>query len=195
MPSAPAPSLETGSNRPVESPTPSDLDRATPPSVPEPQPAATASTEGHRSPWVWVVAGSALLTLVIAIARIATWIAMRDGSQVQEFAIPQPFDARIARRAPTRPRRSGGENGRTGRTGRGGEAESSAAEAPRRRSRLRRRTHRLPTTSGSGSRSRTFIAAKVARSGSWALTLTRRISPTPAFKSFFALLLLARQAR
>ncbi len=99
VPSAPAPSLETGSNRPVESPTPSDLDRATPPSVPEPQPAATASTEGHRSPWVWVVAGSALLTLVIAIARIATWIAMRDGSQVQEFAIPQPFDARIARRS------------------------------------------------------------------------------------------------
>ena len=50
---------------------------------------------------MWVVAGSALLTLVIAIARIATWIAMRDGSQVQEFAIPQPFNARIARRSPT----------------------------------------------------------------------------------------------
>jgi hypothetical protein len=104
-PSAP-PSPSTGSYRPVESPPPSDLNRATPQSAPEPLPVATAAPEGQRSPWMWVVAGSALLTLVIAIARIATWIAMQDGSQVQEFAIPQPFDARIAR-AQHRPARAG----------------------------------------------------------------------------------------
>jgi hypothetical protein len=106
VPLAPARSPSTGSGCLVESPTPSDLDRATPPSAPEPQPAATAAPEGHRSPWRWVVAASALLTLVLAVARIATWIAMQDGSQVQEFAIPQPSGPPTARAVP-RPARAG----------------------------------------------------------------------------------------